>query len=167
MENRNAAYLSKALFLLLERKPYEEITVGELLRKAGVSRPTFYRYYRSLDDILEKSLESLTALLPEYSFSRKDLLRNAIVLGLRSLLGIRNELFILAQRGLFPRLCPYLGKRMKESFSTFVPPLSEEKVDFLIGGQSLLLLNWARSGFQKPLEEMADLLYDLTLKVLS
>lgn len=39
--------------MLLE-KPYEKITVTELSERAGINKKTFYRYYSTLDDLLEE-----------------------------------------------------------------------------------------------------------------
>ena len=36
---------------LLEEKQFEKITVGDIIEKAGVSKPTFYRYFQSKYDL--------------------------------------------------------------------------------------------------------------------
>lgn len=36
-----------ALFMLMKRKPISEITVTEIIKKAGVARVSFYRNYTS------------------------------------------------------------------------------------------------------------------------
>lgn len=36
---------------LLERKNFEKITVSEIIEEAGVSKPTFYRYFKSKYDL--------------------------------------------------------------------------------------------------------------------
>lgn len=59
-EQRNT-FARECMFLalkrLLKQKPFEEITVSELIKVAGVSRTTFYRNYHSLAGILEDYLE--------------------------------------------------------------------------------------------------------------
>lgn len=45
-------YLIKALLsLLASGKKYEEITILDLVRKAGVNRSTFYRHFRKVGDV--------------------------------------------------------------------------------------------------------------------
>lgn len=44
--------LADALLQLMHKKPYSEITVTELCRRAGVSRMAFYGNFSSRDDIL-------------------------------------------------------------------------------------------------------------------
>lgn len=42
----------EALMLLMQEKKYEDIPISEITAKAGVSRMTYYRTYKSKDDIL-------------------------------------------------------------------------------------------------------------------
>ena len=46
--------LQTALIYLMNKKDFAEITITELVKKAGVSRMAFYRNYNSKEDILEK-----------------------------------------------------------------------------------------------------------------
>lgn len=45
--------IETAFLLLLESKEFEKISITELTKKAGVSRPAFYRNYESKEDILK------------------------------------------------------------------------------------------------------------------
>ena len=48
--------LTEALFILMRKKPFEEITITEISKLAGVSRISFYRNFDSKEDILVKYL---------------------------------------------------------------------------------------------------------------
>lgn len=50
--------LQTALIRLMGEKPFEKITVTELVKKSGVSRMAFYRNYNSKEDILKEMAES-------------------------------------------------------------------------------------------------------------
>ena len=54
-----------ALLQLMEKKPYNEITITDITKRAGVSRMAYYRNYESKDDILIKRLESITDKISE------------------------------------------------------------------------------------------------------
>lgn len=45
--------LETALLILLETKEFDQISITELTKKAGVSRPAFYRNYESKEEILK------------------------------------------------------------------------------------------------------------------
>lgn len=51
----------KALMELLREKKASEITVTELIRRSGAARASFYRNYKSLDDVLQDKLDSMIA----------------------------------------------------------------------------------------------------------
>lgn len=57
-EDREQAILATAA-RLLEEKPYGEISVDDLARGAGLSRPTFYFYFRSKEAVLLSLLDPL------------------------------------------------------------------------------------------------------------
>ncbi|MBO6046287.1 MAG: TetR/AcrR family transcriptional regulator [Erysipelotrichaceae bacterium] len=46
--------MTEALFQLMSQKPFSEITITELVKKAGVARATYYRNYSSREDILKQ-----------------------------------------------------------------------------------------------------------------
>ncbi len=52
--------ITTALLCLMEKKPFEDITITELCQKAGVGRVSFYRNYNSKQDILLDYLSSVT-----------------------------------------------------------------------------------------------------------
>lgn len=49
--------LETALLFLLQQKKLSDISISELVLKAGVSRNAFYRHYRSKDELLKKLLK--------------------------------------------------------------------------------------------------------------
>ena len=54
---RTRGRLSDALVELMQEKPIDELTVQEVLDRAGVGRSTFYLHYRDKDDLLLCVLE--------------------------------------------------------------------------------------------------------------
>lgn len=56
-------YIAEALLSLMKYKPLQNISIKELVKKAGVSRMTYYRYFSSKEEILACYLEHI---LSEY-----------------------------------------------------------------------------------------------------
>lgn len=48
------SYITEALFALMEKKPYDSISVSDIVKKAGIGRATFYRYYKAKEDIIRE-----------------------------------------------------------------------------------------------------------------
>ena len=68
----------EALVILMETKPYKEITITDITRKAGVSRMAYYRNYQDKDDILIDHLrEQLEEATQVFLQKRIPLMRNS------------------------------------------------------------------------------------------
>ena len=50
-----AVRFDKALLSLLEKKPFEYITISEICEKAEVNRSTFYLHYENTSDLLKET----------------------------------------------------------------------------------------------------------------
>lgn len=48
----------QALYTLMGEEDYSDITVTEVIKRAQVSRASFYRHFSSIGDVIDKSLES-------------------------------------------------------------------------------------------------------------
>lgn len=57
LEVKNA--IVKALFLLMQKKSLSDITILELVQKAGVARASFYRNFKSKLEVLQYFLQTL------------------------------------------------------------------------------------------------------------
>lgn len=53
--------ITTALFNLMKKKDYREITISEIVKTAGVSRNSFYRNYQSIEDIIRQYMTERTA----------------------------------------------------------------------------------------------------------
>ena len=58
-KEQSREWIADAFFRLLEKKPYEAITVSEIARKADLSRRTVYRAFADKRDILMYLFERL------------------------------------------------------------------------------------------------------------
>src|SRR5579863_5168061 len=56
---RTRAFLHEALGSLIREKPYDRITVAEILDRAKISRSTFYIHFRDKDELLTSSMRAL------------------------------------------------------------------------------------------------------------
>lgn len=67
-----ASLMDQALLLLLEKKPFEYITVKEVCEKAGVNRSTFYLHYETMADLASECFQNATEKMQKkYDGSRK------------------------------------------------------------------------------------------------
>lgn len=57
--------IAGAMLALLERKPFSALTVSELCREAGVSRPTYYSLFDSMEEVIRYILQDSCCYSPE------------------------------------------------------------------------------------------------------
>ena len=57
---RTRAAILDAAFDFIWQHPYRELTVNALMDRTGVSRPTFYQYFRDLQALMSSLLQTLT-----------------------------------------------------------------------------------------------------------
>src|SRR3954449_3944634 len=60
---RTRMRIDAAFVDLLHRRGYGNIRVSEIVKKAGVGRPTFYAHYATKDDLLRSQFERIIAPL--------------------------------------------------------------------------------------------------------
>lgn len=150
-----------ALLLLMEQKPYEEITITDIAKKAGVSRMSYYRLYKSKEDILiqysneifEKCLEQIK------SMERIDKFRFAQIIFItcrdhdRLIKGIFHaKLYEMIFRR-FVSYCTYMAEHV------FGLDMKKAETDYWIHGEAgkfcLLIFRWIENGMPESPEEMA------------
>ena len=52
--------ITQAMAAMIIDRPFEEISITELVRRAGVSRNSFYRNFRDKEDVLRRYIEGET-----------------------------------------------------------------------------------------------------------
>ena len=67
---RNA--LGDALLELIQEKTFEDITVQQVLDRAGVARATFYKHYQDKDDLLLSDMEEFFEMMSTLLMRRKE-----------------------------------------------------------------------------------------------
>lgn len=155
--------LYTALLLLMEKKPYEEITITEIAKKAGVSRMSYYRLYKSKDDILAQYADEVFGELLERIRGSHTLDRLWLA---EEIFHICGEHHILLKNVFHAKLydrilenllhyCRYLAEHvlgMEEGKDT----------EYWIYGEAgrfgMLILHWMESGMKETPEEMARFL---------
>ena len=64
-----------AFIELLEESSLEQISITDIIKKANLSRPTFYYYYSNKEDLVETTFSKILDKNLKYSSGRHDLPR--------------------------------------------------------------------------------------------
>ena len=157
--------LSRAMFRLLEEKPFSAITISELCRTAEVSRQTFYSLFDSKEDVVTYTLMEHYCYTPEtdetagcgtlrqmcadygtYLRCHADFIRTLV----------ENDIIYLLYDGFYASLlnCDcFLGGMTKE--------VRMYAADFMAGGFTSIARNYIRTGANTDAALLEDLIYSL------
>lgn len=150
---------------LLRGRSIDRITVTEICEKAELNRSTFYKYYDSPYDLLNKlEDEYLDRLQDRLSQIDKADLSNLLRIVLTDLKENR-EFFtaIVSENGDMRfrervlRLCYADNMETIRTIFPGMPPLKQEWTFYFIGeGLNGLAQRWINGGMQEPISEIAD-----------
>lgn len=149
--------LETALLLLLEQKSMDQITVSELVGRAGVSRNAFYRHYKSKEAIfsqlLTRTLQGIFHGLKQFD------LKNQVVQAWAYLLSEAKRevrLFRLAFHHQFHHvLTATVAKRFRAYQRLSRRKLSTYSTSFFSHAIIATLAKWIGDGMVVSIEEMA------------
>ena len=175
-----ATKMDLALISLLEKKPFEYITVSEICETAGVNRSTFYLHYETIGDLLHETARYLIDdFLSCFSNDVKSISFNLMDCEL-------DELVFICDKYLTPYLT-YV-KNHKEVFSTalshnktfgfenvykrmydnifnpvldrFHYPQSDRQyvMMYYLNGINAIILEWLKHGCDKSVKEISDII---------
>jgi AcrR family transcriptional regulator len=98
---RTRSQLGTALLNLIVQKPFNDVTVQDILDRSGVGRSTFYLHYRDKDDLLVSQLEMFLESISESLSDRKDKSHRVMpVAELFAHIGNQNKLYpVLSESG--------------------------------------------------------------------
>lgn len=149
--------LQTALIALMGQKPFDKITISEVVRRSGVSRTAFYRNYESKEDVLNDVSNTFIELMSA-SFSNQHFTKDRR--------GWYYEFFSQIKKNA-PMFRLLMQAHMLNSslFSTYtvigkMDPFddTDSHYDFLAweGALSTILVHWFQNGMKESPDYMAD-----------
>ena len=164
--------MTEALFQLMSQKPFSEITITELVEKAGVARATYYRNYSSKEDIIKQFIyDCQSAFWRQYPCAQlSDLIAPERTRALFKFVEDYQELLIvLNKNGLASLYLDYRNQFMLERFENISGhPLSETDrlhIFAFVGAEFNIVFNCLISG-QASREDVAKEIHHLYESVL-
>lgn len=159
--SRSEEAFTRALFQLMEEKPFESITICELSKAADYDRKTFYRHFTSKEDVLKLYC---SYILNEMAAMEKDLGTLTFYTGILSYFRFWEQhmdfLYLLEKHGLLhfmednqaELIYEYVGKQVQPEIPDNIEKatdFSKYSVFFTYGGLWSILVYWLK---QRPHE---------------
>ena len=148
--------LSQALIELLEDHNYDEISIQDIVDKAGFSRMAYYRNFNSKGEMIDYALDNLfDTYIKESHISFTNMGPEAFAKQLFEFFG-SDEMVrysrLLSKHGLVGHMYTQFIKRTQGGF---LPNQTHYFYDFMAGGFFSVFMSWVLSGMKETPEQMA------------
>ena len=145
----------QSLLLLLQDKSIEEISVKEIVEKAGVNRSTYYRHFDTKQDVVRHFYQ---LRLDEYlSCVSEDISASTYLTGMfESFLRYKKELILLDQRGLSFLLLEELNTRIAQVHGISKAAVHSLACNYHIGGVFNSFRYWLFEDMATPPDKLAN-----------
>ncbi len=160
-KNLSCQYITEALFRLMAKENYNDITISEITAEAGIARRTFYLNYTSKEDILDRHYETL---IREYDAGLDE-----AVLGSMASQAVyffsfwkkhRDYAQLLDKNGLFHMLVNRFHLYLDRTEIPYIPGRSPAAAEYtfayLAGGLWMMLQTWMGRDFRESPEQLAE-----------
>lgn len=155
-------YIIESLLLLLEHKDFQSITISEITVKAGVNRSTYYRHFKSKEEIVFCFLDGIMEAYLEQCKTKKQTLEPYLREMFSFFLSYKKELLLLYHNGLSLILLDVLNKHFSEVITSDMPLVEQYRAIYHIGGIFNHFIFW----FSRDMKDAPDELINAALKIL-
>ena len=161
-------YMATALLELMLEKDYTKISIGEIAKKAGVDRSSYYRHFKSKEDIisfffdmvLKESLDGYTnlssidfTLYIPVSYTHLNI--HSIY---TAFFNYKNEILLIHYANLSFLLLDVLSKRFQFSeLATQFPLTKQYELSYIIGGIYNNLIFWMSRDMKETPDELTEI----------
>jgi AcrR family transcriptional regulator len=174
--------LRESLVALMKEKPILNITIKEICDRAGLSRSTFYTYYKDQYELLRQIeddtfIEARKVMQPHVDLARKPGKVNAAVVFqdlLQYIAGNSNSIQVLLsengdsafQKRFFRDGVVEIHQFAESAGHREGKRIVEYGSVFFIGGMLALVQEWLKNGMDTPVPEMAKIIAKFTVDAL-
>lgn len=149
------SYIADALLLLMEKKDYNDITIGEIAEKAGVNRSTYYRHFEKKDDVIVYFLGNISKSILEWDREKKPDFEEHLVYVYSHYYKHKKQMLLIYRNGLsiffLDVLKKYLGAETHKDEQT----AEQYNIAFHIGGTFNHFMLWFSRNMTDTPEAMA------------
>lgn len=147
-------FIIEGLLMLMAQKPYNEITITEVAERAGVNRVTFYRIFRTKDEVIEAHLASCDESYKQASSSSFE--QNGLYQVLTYFERNRKTISLLYKSGAEHLLLKHIldGWHYTETTNNLAAYIQSAWAHFIVG--------WAKEWYRRGMKETPEELFKLS-----
>lgn len=165
--------IADSVYQLVEKKPFNRITVRDILEESGLSRATFYRNFSDKYDAINWCFATRinNILRQSRNHSWKEKLIQIYTLYSQHHLYFERSLKVTGDNSLMKFMTDYSyeyyqRRYLKSAGKEKLTPREAYIIGYYCYGTVQITEKWLYSGRMESIEEMADLIYELTPDIL-
>ena len=176
-----AVRFDKALLSLLEKKPFEYITISEICEDAGVNRSTFYLHYENTADLLKEAttyvldnfasyfsvdMESIASKYENCDLQELNFINEKYLHPYLSFIKENQRLFVAVlsrpttfdSKAIFQRLFDNVFNPILDRFHY---PRDEQRyvMMFYLNGITAIITEWLKEDCRKSIEDISSIIH--------
>lgn len=160
--DQSCSWIFEAFITLLKEKPFAEISIAQIVKKAGVSRQTFYRHFKSKEDLIEWQMAQIFhQYITQLQSMEQYNLREDLILYFRLSSEFSPMLKVIFAAGLESIVLQKTMEYVYQLESAFHYNSEKELLyvsEYFAGGVMMIILRWIREGMLESPEDLADLI---------
>ena len=147
---RSRTYIADAFLSLLKNKKYDEISINDIINKAGVSRMTFYRQFYDKKEVLKYILDSRTDIYIENFKKEKHTIKESILHGVKAIVQQKELTKMIIEADLYDLV--------KKEFARTITVEKDYYSSFIIGGLANTFYYYVSENRTETAEELAEIM---------
>ena len=159
-------WIAESLFKIMERKKYNGISITEIAEKAGVDRRTFYRHFKSKEDVITYKIRELSKEYEKVLLSKKSFKTQATLLSFFQICEKQKHILLcLYKNELLPLLLKdfeKFGHILHLKYTDINELEKSENIKYVLayhlGGLWNVLNKWLSEGSNKTPQELTMIL---------
>ncbi|MDO5852429.1 MAG: TetR/AcrR family transcriptional regulator [Methanobacteriaceae archaeon] len=156
--------ITQSLITLLQEKEYNEITIKEITNKAEVNRSTYYRNFKSKEDII---IFNLNKIMKEYTNTYKTIkeknYENYLKIIFETFYNYKEFLLTIYKKEQIYLLQEVLNKHFKNKLNQTENKLKKYHIYYHIGGIYNFIICW----LENDMKDTPEKLTKITMQIIS
>lgn len=149
------SYIADALLILMTKKDYTDITVGEIVEKAGVNRSTYYRHFEKKEDVITYFLDQISKDILEWDKAAESNFEEHLINVYKYYYKHKKQMMTIYKNNLSILFLDILKKYLGAEAHKYEQASIQYDIAFHIGGTFNHFMLWFSRDMADSPEEMA------------
>ncbi|QBP17750.1 TetR/AcrR family transcriptional regulator [Acetilactobacillus jinshanensis] len=151
--------IANSLFQLMQHESYQKLQVKQICKAAGISRMTYYRNFRTKDDIIRYSFDQdFTIFIQRVASSHHPTFIVIATIFFNLIKQRQHKMQLIIKNNLsslmLDRLKYYIGGLIDERVLRTREQSSKLLIAMIAGGLTEILITWTENGMKTPVDSL-------------